>query len=281
LAFTSSSGPKTEKKSILLESEDTDRSFTLYNDEGFFLKEKEISQEILQEKFKALSGAEDFSQDPIKTILLSPQVLTRLIRYIIPVFDLKEKYFTSLAKGEKIFSECINLVASGSSPLSEMQKYAFDLEGVPIKKNVLVSKGILQNYFFDTYLASKENAMSSGNRVRHVGDLKPSLGAFYNYIEPNPHQNEKEIFSDVESGLIIEFLDKIQLEPNQDILKAKVLILGHGYEVNKSKKIPRRNIFIQCSIFDLLNNAVQLTNNIKFYSRIGSPWALVKLKTQK
>lgn len=272
---------KSEKKSIFLESKDIDRNFMIYNEGGFFLKDKGVSQEFLQEKFKMLECAEDFSQQEIKNLLLSPQVLTKLLRFIVPIFDLKEKMEPPLLKGEKIFSECINLVASGTSPLSEMQKYFFDIEGVPIKKNTLVSRGILSNYFFDTYLASKENAMSSGNRVRYVGEPKPTLGAYYNYLEPNPHQSEKEICSEIESGAVVEFLEKIQIEPSQEVMKAKVFILGHGYEVLKSKKAPRRNIFIQCSIFDLLNNAVQLTNNIKFYGRIGSPWGLFKINPQK
>jgi PmbA protein len=53
---------------------------------------------------------------------------------------------------------------------------AFDGEGVPSQRTVLIQDGILRGYLYDSYTAGKEGTKSTGNAVRAGYTGLPSVG---------------------------------------------------------------------------------------------------------
>ncbi|MEM0498411.1 MAG: TldD/PmbA family protein [Methanothrix sp.] len=77
--------------------------------------------------------------------------------------------------GKSIADPRIQLIDDGALPAG-MGSSAFDGEGVPSQRNVLLEDGILRCYLYDTYTAGKEGRASTGNSVRSGYSEMPRIG---------------------------------------------------------------------------------------------------------
>jgi PmbA protein len=78
---------------------------------------------------------------------------------------------------------------------------AFDGEGLPTRRTVLVEKGILKNYVMNTYVGRKLGMPSTGNASRGLAGA-PGIGAGNFYLEPGT-QTSEQIVGDVKDGLYV------------------------------------------------------------------------------
>jgi len=67
------------------------------------------------------------------------------------------------------------VVDDGALPAG-MGSSAFDGEGVPSQRNVLLEDGVLRSYLYDSYTAGKEGRSSTGNSVRSGYSEMPRIG---------------------------------------------------------------------------------------------------------
>lgn len=67
--------------------------------------------------------------------------------------------------GENVASENFTLIDDATLPRSIFSR-SFDDEGIPTRKNVVVEKGVLKTYLYDTYTAMREGRESTGNAHR-------------------------------------------------------------------------------------------------------------------
>ena len=74
--------------------------------------------------------------------------------------------------GEKVASSLITVVDDPTLP-QKRGSYAFDDEGVPSQRTILVEKGILKGYLYDRLTALEEGVESSGNGRRESYQHKP------------------------------------------------------------------------------------------------------------
>lgn len=69
----------------------------------------------------------------------------------------------------------LQMMDDGALPAG-MGSSAFDGEGVPSQRNLLLEDGILRSYLYDTYTAGKEGRSSTGNSVRSGYSEMPRIG---------------------------------------------------------------------------------------------------------
>jgi PmbA protein len=69
----------------------------------------------------------------------------------------------------------LQVVDDGALPAG-MGSSAFDGEGVPSQRNVLLEDGVLRSYLYDSYTAGKEGRSSTGNSVRSGYSEMPRIG---------------------------------------------------------------------------------------------------------
>jgi PmbA protein len=77
----------------------------------------------------------------------------------------KGRSFLAGKRGRAVASPLVTLVDDGRLP-SGPASGRFDDEGVPARRNLLVSKGVLKGYYYDAYTAAKEGRKSTGNAGR-------------------------------------------------------------------------------------------------------------------
>ena len=103
--------------------------------------------------------------------------------------------------GSKIASEIVSVVDDATIPHMR-GTYAFDDEGVPSERTVLVEKGVLKNYLFDRFHAMKHNMKSTGNGRRESYRFRPIPRMSNTLILPGS-DDPQEIIASVDDGVLV------------------------------------------------------------------------------
>jgi TldD protein len=103
--------------------------------------------------------------------------------------------------GEPVASSVISVVDDATLP-SRRGSFAFDDEGTPAGRTVLVENGILRRYMYDRYTASIDGTVSTGNGRRESYEHKPIPRMTNTFIAPGECDPE-EIIRSVPKGLLV------------------------------------------------------------------------------
>jgi TldD protein len=130
--------------------------------------------------------------------------------------------------GEKVASPLITVVDDPTLP-QKRGSYAFDDEGVPSRRTLLVEKGILKAYLYDRLTALKDGVKSTGNGRRQSYQDKPIPRMSNTMILPGDMKPE-EIIRSVEKGLFVKKMGGGQVNTvNGDF----VFEVSEGYLIEK------------------------------------------------
>jgi PmbA protein len=168
---------------------------------------------------------------------------------------------------EEIISPLISIIDDGSKPGGIMSA-PFDGEGVPCRKNVLINKGVLTGFLYNTYTAAKEGKDSTGNGVRGSYKSTPEVGTTNFYIENGTFPKDR-LLNQIREGIYI--TDVLGMHTANPIsgdfsLGAAGILIEKG-ELTK----PVRGIAIAGNIFDLFNNVDAVGSDLTFFVGKGSP----------
>jgi TldD protein len=153
--------------------------------------------------------------------------------------------------GEKIASELITIV--DDKTLSHMRgSYAYDDEGTPSERTILVENGILKNYLFDRFYAMKYEKRSTGNGRRESFRHKPIPRMSNTFILPGT-KNPDEIISSVDKGLYVLKMGGGQVDT---VTGDFVFEVQEGYIIEKGE------------VGDMVKNAVVMGNGPKILKEI-------------
>ncbi len=132
--------------------------------------------------------------------------------------------------GERVASPLVTVVDDPTLPQNR-GSYAFDDEGVPSQRTLLVEEGILKGYLYDRLTALKEGVVSTGNGRRESYQTKPIPRMSNTLIVPGKMKPEAIIHS-VEKGLLVKKMGGGQVNTvNGDF----VFEVSEGYLIEKGK----------------------------------------------
>ena len=145
-------------------------------------------------------------------VVFSPEIARSIIGNIFEAANGDAIYrhasFLSDMLGERVAGENITVVDDGTLVhtvngirVGGFGTSAFDGEGLPTRRTVLVERGILKNYVMNTYTARKLGMASTGNASRGLAG-NPGIGAGNFYLEPGTLTSE-QIIGDVQQGLYV------------------------------------------------------------------------------
>ena len=145
-------------------------------------------------------------------VVFSPEIARSIIGNIFEAANGDAIYrrasFFSEMLGERVAGENITVVDDGTLVHTQhgvrvggFGTSAFDGEGLPTRRTVLVERGILKNYVMNTYTARKLGMASTGNASRGLAG-NPGIGAGNFYLEPGKLTPE-QIIGDVKDGLYV------------------------------------------------------------------------------
>jgi PmbA protein len=175
--------------------------------------------------------------------------------------------------GEEIASPLVTVIddgvipkAVGSSPL--------DGEGLPTSRKVVIDKGVLQRYFYDTYTANKVGTEPTGNAQRGYSST-PRIGSWNFYLE-NGHHSPEEIITSVEEGLYVTRMMGFGLNMATGDLSRGAMGL---WIENGELTYPVEEVTIAGNMLELLRGIEMVGNDLKFMSSTCAPTIKVREMT--
>lgn len=257
--------------------------FSLFcgSDDSFFsLHERRAQSRPLQEKARWLASllhqgeeqkrSHPFSGAARSSVLLSPQVVSTLLEQMAPWFfgDRIQEGKTPLGepRPSPLFASCLTLVDNGLLP-GGANTSPFDLEGCAAQETTIIDKGIFRQPLLDTYTATRENRLSTGNFLRDFRSNHPKVGISNLYLQPSA-TSVGDLVATMAEGLVLETLERCT--PTEE--PTRFLLEGRGWRVAAGSPVqPLHKIRFFCRIDDLLRQAVGVGNDLTFYGACGGP----------
>ena len=246
---------------------------------GFYMYKKDIDPADIgrkaAEKTLAMLGA-----DSVKTgeydIIIQNEALGDLLDCFIGNFygENVQKGFSMLKDriGEKIADERLTLV---DDPHMEggMATCAFDSEGVPTRKNVLIENGVLKMFLHNLKSAAAAGEEPTGNGFKQSFKSTVGISATNIYIRSGD-KTKNELLSELKNGLLITELSGLHAGANS--ISGDFSLLASGFEVKDGKITgPVEQITVADNFYTIINKVKSIGNDMKFNSGgVGAPSVL-------
>lgn len=233
------------------------------------LKPEDIGREAARRAVRMLGAA------PVTTrkaaVVLEPYVATGFLGIISSALtaDAVQKGRSLFAgkAGSNVASNKVTIIDDGALA-GGIGSAPFDGEGVPTSRTVLIDKGVLKQYLYNTYTAAKDGVSSTGNGVRSSFKGTPEVGVTNFFIEAGQTPAE-EIIKGVANGLYVtEVMGMHTANPISGDFSVGVsgLLIENG-EVTR----PVRGMAMGGNIIELFNSVDVVGNDLQFFISKGSP----------
>jgi PmbA protein len=176
-------------------------------------KPEKIAEKAIQEAVQMLDprmvktqrAAVIFDSDVARSILGGILSAINGERVLQGASFLREKLNT------KIGSELITIIDDGTMAKGLGSKW-FDGEGVPTKKRIIVDKGVLKSFMYNTITAKRAGARSTGNASRGGFRSLPGIGA-HNFYMTKGVSTPGEIIQATKKGLLLKGVTGYGINP--------------------------------------------------------------------
>ena len=138
-------------------------------------------------------------------VIFDPDVAGSLLRGVISALNgervLQGASFLAQSMGKQFASPLLTIVDDGTRERS-LGGAPFDGEGVPTQKRVLVDKGVVNGFLYNTIAARRAGTVSTGNASRNGYTSLPGIGTHHLSLEKGSHARP-EIIAATEKGLLL------------------------------------------------------------------------------
>jgi len=171
--------------------------------------------------------------------------------------------------GEQIANERLTVIDDGVMPRG-LGSRPFDGEGLPTRRTVVISGGVLESYLLNSYTARKLGLRSTGNAGRGMSGA-PVVEAGNLYVEPGPYSPD-EIIKSVKKGLLITEL----LGFGVNIVTGDYSRSAGGIWIeNGELTFPVQGVTIAGNLKEMLNSIEMIGNDLDFRGSVVAPTLLI------
>jgi PmbA protein len=172
-----------------------------------------------------------------------------------------------------IAAPCVTLVDDGRMP-GGIGTEPWDGEGVATRRNVLIDRGRLARFIYDTYHARRANTRSTGSAVRSYAS-QPSIGAMNLYLAAGAESPE-QILKKVDRGFYMD--DQGSFGFNSVTGDYSYQAQGFWIE-NGEKTRPVDGVTVASNSLEMLKNVVAVGNDLRFDRSVAAPTVLISEMT--
>ncbi len=175
--------------------------------------------------------------------------------------------------GTQVFSEKVTIYDDGLFP-GGLRTAAFDGEGAPHQKTLLVEKGVLRNFLYDNYAANKESKESTGNAARAGYLSTPSIEATNFHIMPSDVA-ASDLVSELDDGLIVYYLQGAH--SSNPVSGEFSVVATPAWKIKKGEIVHcSRGVMLAGNIFEVFRNVSTIASNERKMGQLIAPWLLVE-----
>jgi PmbA protein len=236
---------------------------------------KKLAEESVK-KGIALLGGEVLETGKYAAVL-NNEMMSTMLDTFSGIFNAKTvQEGKSLLKGklnEQVASALITITDDALHP-EGFATSAFDSEGYPSQKTLLIDNGRLVSYIHNTQTAAKDGVESTGNAARGIkGTLGISTTNFC--LEPGL-ANPKDLFGKFDK--VVEIVALQGLHSGANSISGDFSLSGEGFLYEKGVKQHSLKPFtVSGNILQLLHDVTEVANDFKFNtSSVGASAVLIK-----
>jgi PmbA protein len=173
--------------------------------------------------------------------------------------------------GEVYFSPCITLL---DNPLEKnsINSFAFDGEGVASRKNILIEKGRVASFVYDSYWGKVAGQSSTGNSIRGSYRSSPVLSVRHLKLEPGSSM------AGVLHGLkqVLKVTDIMGMH-TVDPISGEFSVGVNGILIeNGIDAYPVRGAAIAGNLFSMLGHVVHVGDDVRSFGSVQTPSILIE-----
>ncbi|MCX6224326.1 MAG: TldD/PmbA family protein [Bacteroidia bacterium] len=172
----------------------------------------------------------------------------------------------------KSFASPLLTIVDDGTRAKGMGSAPFDGEGVPTQKRVLVEKGVVKGFIYNTIVAKRAGTTSTGNASRGGFTSLPDIGIHNLYIEAGNNTPE-EIIKATDKGLLLKEVTGYGIDPVTGNFSGGAT--GFWIE-NGAIKHPVQGVTIAGNAFDILGNIDMMANDLDMNRGMAAPTFRVK-----
>ncbi|NLK52699.1 MAG: TldD/PmbA family protein, partial [Syntrophomonadaceae bacterium] len=204
-------------------------------------------------------------------VVLDPYVATSFLGVLAPALTAeavqKGKSLFAGKLGRSIGSEALTIIDDGTLP-EGIASAPFDGEGVPSRRTVVLEKGNLNTFLYNTYTAARDQITSTGNGVRGSFKTTPEVGTTNFFIQPGPVA-QKELIADIREGL---YVTEVMGMHTANPISGDFSVGAAGLWIkNGELTTPVRGIAIAGNLAEFLQGVEGVANDLTFFGGKGSP----------
>lgn len=204
-------------------------------------------------------------------LILEPMIAAELVGLISSCFSgeavRKKKSFLGGKLETSVASHLLTIVDDGTLDY-QLGSAAFDGEGVPTQRTVLVENGVLKQYLYDTVSAKKGGAESTGNAVRGGYKGTPHIGTTNYYVEAGTVTPE-QLIGEISYGV---YITNIMGAHTANVVSGDFSLGASGILIEQGKLTrPVRGITIAGNFQQLLQQINGIGNDLTFFGGQGAP----------
>lgn len=180
--------------------------------------------------------------------------------------------FLAKRKGEKIASEFVTLIDDGTRPKG-LASQPFDGEGVPTQKRVIVERGILKGFMYNTIVARRAGVESTGNASRGGFDSLPGIGP-HNFYMAAGEASLEDLVKATKVGFLVKEVTGYGINPVNGNFSGGAA----GFWIEGGKVVfPVRGLTIAGTADEILNGIDMVANDLDLHRPLTAPSFRVKL----
>jgi PmbA protein len=172
---------------------------------------------------------------------------------------------------QKIACELLTLIDDGTKPKGLSSK-PFDGEGVPTQKRIIVDKGILKGFIYNTIVAKRAGVESTGNATRRGFTSLPGIGA-HNFYMANGEFPPEKIIKSTKTGLLLKGVTGYGINPVNGNFSGG----ANGFWIENGKiAFPVKGLTIAGTAEEMLNGIDMVGNDLDLNRSFTSPTFRIK-----
>lgn len=210
------------------------------------------------------------------SVIFDPDVARSILGGILGAINgervLQKASFLADKMNRKIASELVTITDDGTKSKG-LGSRPFDGEGVPVQKRIIIDKGTLTGFLYNTIVAKRAGVKSTGNASRGGFTDLPGISAHNFYMEAGRH-SPNEIVKTTKNGLLLKGVTGYGINPVNGNFSGG----ASGFWVKNGKiTFPVKGLTIAGTALEMLNNIDMVGNDLDLNRSFTAPTFRIRL----
>jgi len=187
---------------------------------------------------------ENFKGEMLLTPMAANEIIEEVIVHSINSDAVQKKSSRFAGKLDKQVASDLLTVEDDATNVEGISASSFDREGVPHRRNLVIQKGILKKFLYNTYTASKDGVNSTGNAGGSTSS--PPIVSTTNFLVKPMNSSLDTLVSEIDKGIMISRFSGNVNPVNGDfsgVVKGGQLVINGSIEHSIKEVMVAGNVF--------------------------------------